>query len=207
MTDYRDWNPGSGTGGWLYEKPWMGTAFTQRKMFIFGFDAGLGSSLVQTHSGNHSHVGIYRGTKAPDEYSRYIFNVTFRHREYADLTLLQRLYRSGNTFDFSVGIRTTDEFTATSGQTYTLSRPIAAGVVTGITTSTHPHEILLNGSSNPSAASIATQTVTANNTGTITVTYTPLFSVKMTSFNTSFPGEGIMDTTFVLEESIEGDFG
>lgn len=204
---YLDWLAGGGTGRFLYEKPWVGGAFTSKPMpTSITWTPRITQRLVEKHDGTHVRVGTYRGDKAPEQYSAYGFSFQWLHKYDEDWNRFEDLFAGGATFTFSIGIRAVDVFEATSGQTYTLSRPIAAGVVTGVTTSTHPHEIFLDGASDPTAASIATQTVTANDTGTIKIRYTPLFTVEFAAFSTVVANTNRMLSSVSLVEAITGDF-
>lgn len=155
---------------------------------------------LPTAAGTHIFQREFRGDDAPKDKRalRFSFDVQ------ADTDLawwaLKEAKGTCAPFYFATGVRQTDTFAATSGSTYRLTSPIAAGIVPGVTTVTHPHVIKLDGVVDPSAATISGQTLTANATGTIIVQYTPVHWVRIAQFPEEIAQHNDAVIAVVLEE-------
>jgi hypothetical protein len=135
-----------------------------------------------THGGTHQFWRPFRGALKPKDYSALAFSFDFQADDYATWAALDEAKATCAPFYFTAGLRKTDTFPATSGTVYRLSRPLASGIVPGVTSGTHPVVVKLNGVVDAGAATVAGQNATANDTGTISIEYTPVHLVYFTAF-------------------------
>lgn len=138
-----------------------------------------GSSMfhMKTHKNTSILQKLYFEEAAADLRDGY--NVSFMLQVFIDelMAKAKQIESLGTWFYFCPFDRVTETFRATNGQTYKLSRPLAAGIVTGVTSLTHPVVVLLDGTETPSAASVTGQTVTAAADGLIQIDYTPVYKM------------------------------
>lgn len=159
-----------------------------------------GLFALPTHGGTHVMQRLYRGDLKPADYSALRFSMTIRAALQAAWYAVKTARAKGAPFYFAPGIRQVDYFAATTGSTYRLTRPLATGIVTGITSGTHPTVVRLNGSVDPSAATVTGQDVVAAATGAISVEYTPAHLVYFASFNESIGDHNLAELNVTLEE-------
>ena len=145
----------------------------------------------------------FRGSLKPKNYDSKTFSFTVRATDEDAWYTLKEARATGGVFYFGSGVRQVDIFAATSGTTYRLSRPLASGIVTGITSVTHPTVVKLNGSVSPSSATVTGQNVLANATGTIAIIYTPVHPVCFSRSSEVINAFNAADAQIQLEECLE----
>jgi hypothetical protein len=163
-------------------------------------DPAPGLFALPTHGGTHVMQRPYRGEAKPKSYHALRFSLEVRAVDGDSWKVMKRAKAKAAPFYFACGKRQTDTFPATSGSTYRLSRPLAAGIVPGVNEAGWPTIVLLNGVEDPSAASVSGQNVLANDTGTITVEYTPVHLVYFVSFPEAIDEHNALDASVELEE-------
>ncbi len=166
-------------------------------------EAAPGLFVLPTQGGTHIVQRQYRGALKPLDYSALKFSFSIDARDEGNWYLLKKAKALGAPFYFSYGIRQVDTFSATSGQTYRLSRPLASGIVPGIDDTSNPTIVELNGSVSPSSATVTGQNVVAAVTGTITVTYTPAHLVVFSTFPEDIAGTNHAVVAVTLEEVLQ----
>lgn len=165
-----------------------------------------GVILLPTHGPNNIVHVPYRGSKAPLVGDKTVFTAAMLADYQEDLEAIELARALGRPLVFCPGIWPTEAFPAVAGQDYLLSRPVAQGIVPGITTVTHPHRIRLDGVLDETAATIGGQTVTANASGELSVKYLAAFKVVVQLAH-SVPAGNQYELTVTLDEVISGDFG
>lgn len=165
--------------------------------------------LVRMAAGNHVAVRPLRGAKAPAARSALRFSVPFDLDVQADAHRIERAFHRASPVDFAYGLRVVDVFQATATNAYTLTRRRAsASSLPGIDETSHPTVVELDEVETGSALTwTGAQTFTADQTGEIVVTYTPLFSVVFDPLAYSIAdGNALNLDTLNLLEAIAGDF-
>jgi hypothetical protein len=189
------------------DRPWFdGSYFDSATAAPVAWEPANNAIVLPNLAGGSIIQLLYTGSKAPSLQQAYPFDLHWTVGVQADYERILAAKSRGTPVDFCAGFRVCDTFLATSGSTYTLSRPIANDVVTGITVGLYPVRILLDGVDTPSAADVAVQTVTANNTGEITVFYTPLHRVLVASLKHTYESFNRLEITCRLDEIISGVF-
>lgn len=163
-------------------------------------DLGPGCFPLPTHGGTHVFQRQYRGELKPKDKQVYQFRFPVRADGDAAWFALKKARAKCAPFYFTAGVRLVDTFPATSGNTYRLSRPLAVGIVPGIIAGDYPTIIELDGVEDPSAATVTGQNVVANDTGTITVIYTPVHLVYFSQFSETISEHNADDLDIVLDE-------
>lgn len=136
-----------------------------------------GLIIVRTLAGTHVLLRPYHGSGSPTGRDALTFSTAFLIANEDDYRALQLACAKAAAVNFCPFVRCLETFDATSGSSYSLSRPLAAGTVTGVTTLTHPSVILLAGVESPGSGTVSGQTLSATATGQIGVEYTPYFRV------------------------------
>lgn len=159
---------------------------------IQGFSKKPSASTL-FHMKSHANTSIlqrlYFGPESPLRRDSYDFSLEFQVWLDTLIEKLRSISVRGSWFYFCPFDRQTDIFNATSGTAYKLTRPVARGIVTGVTSATHPDLIYLDDTLDGTAATISGQTVTANDTGVIRVDYTPAYKVVLLGDITERIGE------------------
>lgn len=157
--------------------------------------------------GSHVIQVPYRGSKAPLIGDRKTFQAGFLADRESDYIALETAKSKGGPLDFCPGLWMVDSFNAVDGQTYTLTRPQAAGNVAGVTIGTHPPRFFLNGVEDADAATVENQTVTAAETGQLAVWYMPVFRVAILGYSRAIADVNDLRVSMTLAEIVGGDFG
>lgn len=177
--------------GWAYWPDEGGPPFMTDEMYLNGVmlpwrqvdeEPAPSCWALPTEGGTHLFQRQYRGAVKPKDKSVLAFSFEFQVDDHVTWAALDEAKAQCAPFYFTAGIRKTDIFPATSGTVYRLTRPLAAGIVPGVTSLTHPSIVKLNGVVDAGAATVSGQNVTANDTGTISVEYTPVHLVYFTAF-------------------------
>lgn len=156
---------------------------------------------LPTHGGTHKIQRPYRGDDMPKDYDALQWTLSaIKAVDSAPWYAIKRAKASGSAVYFGAGVRQVDSFAATSGQSYKLTRPLASGIVPGVTSVTHPTVVLLDGAVSPGSASVSGQVVTAAATGLIEIEYTPVHLVVVTSYSESIPQHNEAVVSLQLEE-------
>ncbi len=202
---FNEWEPPR-----LLDRPWLDGVFFQsflpqptkidpREESLF---------LIRTHAGTDIQASPFAGSASPLLKDPKKFTISYNPVDSSDDDDLIRSVRAkGSAVQFCCGWRCKDTFQATSGSVYLLSRPLASSAVPGIDETGYPTVVKLNGVVTPSAATVVGQTVTANATGLIEITYTPVHLVQPKGLAESLLQTGVLGLEFTLEEGILGDFG
>lgn len=157
---------------------------------------------LRTHANTMIAHRLYHGVEAPRLRRGYDFSGTWVIWDIDLIKAIRTATGSGQSFLFSPLDRCTDTFDATSGETYKLTRSVARGTVSWVTSATHPDEILLDGVVDPTAATVSGQNVVANDTGVITVHYTPVYRVIGRLVSDDIPTNNGFDLNFNFEEFV-----
>lgn len=165
-----------------------------------------GVVVLETHAGTHIVQVPYRGAAAPLVGNRKEFTTGLTADSLADYRHLEATRALGRPVYFCPGLWATDAFPASAGSSYTLTRPLAAGIVPGVSGVTHPVFVELDGVEDPSAADVAGQIVTANATGTLVVHYLAVFRVVILGFERSISDGNTLSIQLTLSECVEGNF-
>jgi len=136
-----------------------------------------GLIVVRTLAGTHVLLRPYYGTGAPTGRDALTFSMSFLIADEDDYRAIQLACAKAASVYMCPFVRCLETFDATSGSSYSLSRPLATGIVTGVTAVTHPSVILLAGAVSPGSGSVSGQTLSATATGQVGVEYTPVFRV------------------------------
>ena len=191
---------------YLFDHFYVDDGFLVTASLPIKVNPSTGVNLLVSRAGTATLQKPFRGSKAPDGYERLVFKISMKADSESDFYVFRRIKAKGAAVNFSPGMRMTDIFQATSGEVYTLSRPLASSVVPGVNETTHPTTILLDGVSTPSAATVVGQAVTANSTGEIEVQYTPLFKVAVLSTSEQIAAFNDYPLEVELSELIQGVF-
>lgn len=156
---------------------------------------------IKTHANTDVLQRLYHGAEAPR--LRRGYDITGKFQVYSQelAEKLRECESLGTYFLFAPLDRVTDVFDAVNGESYKLVRPLASSVVSGVSESTHPTKILLDGVEDPTAATITGQTVDANETGVITIHYTPVYKVRALMVE-DFPKFNGYDVNFTFSETV-----
>ncbi len=161
-----------------------------------------GLIVKTTLAGTHVVQRPYTGAASPSLRQRYTFSASLLAVDEDDYRAINLAESRGAAVYWCPFVRTIETFNATSGSTYTLSRPDANGIVTGVTGSTHPYVILLAGVVSPGSGTVSGSTLTASATGVISVEYTPAFRVIVRTTHTAEEPNRLV-VGLELEEVIE----
>lgn len=186
------------TDPYLFDQVWINGSWVDQ--FPVQIDRGAGVWALPTQGGTDIVQRPYRGSLKPALGTKWTFTLTVRALNETAWYAIREAEAAGTSFYFGTGVRRTATFAATAGSTYRLPSPLASGIVTGVTSVTHPTIVKLNGSVNAGAATVTGQNVAAVNTGTITVHYTPVHLVIFTSYPESITEFNSADSAIVLEE-------
>jgi hypothetical protein len=149
----------------------------------------------------------FRGSKAPLKGDHRDFTQGFLVDRQSDYIALERVQSKAGLVYFCAGWWLFESFDATTGSTYTLTRPLASAIVPGVTSGTHPPTFYLNDVEDAAAASAAGQTLTALKTGRIGIWYMPVFRVVVEGIQGAIDDVNDLRVTLTLAECVTGDFG
>lgn len=155
---------------------------------------------IPTAGRTHKLQRQYQGDDKPKMYHCLKWSVPVAALAQTTWEAFKRAWSRGGAFYFATGIRYPDLFPAVSGQSYKLSRPLALGIVPGVTELDFPTIVRLDGVVTPSAATVVGQAVTANATGEIEVYYTPVHRVIFTAFPETINEHNLATATLAFEE-------
>lgn len=157
---------------------------------------------LKTHANTMIAQRLYHGPEAPRLRRGYNFSGKWLIWDRAFIEKIREATGSGEPFYFAPLDRATDTFDAVSGETYKLVRPLARGIVPWVTAVTHPDGIELDGVVDLAAATVSGQNVVANDTGVITVHYTPAYKVIGKTISDDIPTNNGYDLSFMFEEFV-----
>lgn len=157
---------------------------------------------LKTHANTTVGQRLYHGVEAPRLRRGYNFTGQWTMWDKDLAKAIRAATSSGQTFYFAPLDRCTDVFDATSGETYSLTRPLARGIVGWVTDVTHPDEIELDGVTDLAAATVSGQQLLANSTGVITIHYTPAYRVTGRTISDDIPTNNGYDIAFFFEEFV-----
>jgi len=211
----------SGTDGFMTWDPPFGHAGlpADGSIYLDGYfhrdwpEAGIewraddGVILIPMLAGNNVVQVPYRGSKAPLIGDKQVFTGGFLVDQEEDFKQIEKAIAKGRAVYFCPGLWRVEMFPAVAGSTYTLTRPLAAGIVPNVTAITHPLTLWKDDVEDTNCATVAGQTVTAVETGEIAVRYMPAFRVVFTEYSRAIAGVNDLGVTFALSEFVDGDFG
>ena len=193
---------------YLLDRPYLNGSFlsrqipkpTQRKPVV-------GVIPLPTCAGTHVVQGDFAGAKSPNDKVEWEWTITFNPVDSQDdYELFMVAMAKGGPVYWTAGQPCVDTFNAVSGSTYKVSRPLADGIVPdGSLATDHAYKVYLDGVLTPSAASVSGQTVTAANTGEITIIYCPVHRVLL-QMDEALTDTGVMGCQVTLTEIIVGPF-
>lgn len=166
-----------------------------------------GVILLPMLAGNNVVQVPYRGSKAPLIGDKQVFTGGFLVDREIDFQQVEKVAAKGRPVYFCPGLWRLEIFPGVAGSTYTLTRPLAAGIVPGITALTHPPKFWKDDVEDANCATVSGQTVTVVETGEIAVWYLPAFRVVFTDYRRAITDVNDLGCTFTLSEFVDGDFG
>lgn len=149
---------------------------------------------IKTHANTDVLQRLYHGVEAPQR--RQGFDISGQLRMFAQeqAESFRETMAVGTYFMFAPMDRAVDTFSAVSGTSYLLTRPLASSVIGSVTESDHPTIVKLDGVVDPTAANVVGQAVSALATGVLTIHYSPIYRMIVQSFEESV--EKFNDLTF-----------
>lgn len=157
---------------------------------------------LSTHANTKIAQRLYHGIEAPRIRQGFNFSGNWRIWDKEFIEAIREAVGAGEPFLFAPLDRCTDVFDAIDGSSYQLTRPLARSVVSWVTDLTHPDLIKIDGVTDPTAATISGQTVTAAATGVLTIHYTPIYEVIGKTISDDIPTNNGYDLSFVFEEFV-----
>lgn len=187
-------------GHWFQDWPEVGTT-------VFGMIPSQGLILLETLAQTHIPQRHYRGARAPLKGDKLDFSCGFLVDGLEDYKFLARAVSRARPLYFCPGVWCGETFPAVAGSTYTLSRPLATGIVPGVSEVTHPTSLYLGDGedANPAAATVVGQTVSALLTGELFVWYMPVFRVAI-SWSQEVPDVNDLRVALTLSEAVIASF-
>lgn len=190
-----------------FDKPFFdGSYFVGKMSAPVSWEPANNVIILPTLAGGAIVQQLYTGAKGPSIHQAYPFQLQWIVGHQEDYERLLAAKAHGRPVSLFVGYTACDMFLAQSGSTYTLSRPIAVGVVTGLTDPPYSVRLLLDGVLTPSCATVSGQTVTAAATGEITVLYPPVHYVIVTTLKHKYTSVNNLQIDATLQEVIQGSF-
>lgn len=157
---------------------------------------------LKTHANTMIAQRLYHGVEAPRLRQGFNFSGSWKLWSKEVAEAIREAVAIGEPFLFCPLDRATDVFDAVSGSSYKLTRPVARDTVGWITALTHPDLIKLDGVEDSGAATISGQDVTANDTGVITIHYTPIYEVIGKTVSHDIPANNEFNVSFLFEEFV-----
>ena len=161
-----------------------------------------GLIVVPTFAGTHVLQRPYYGTDAPENRNRVSFSVSMLCDDYDDYRAFARSAASGAAVYWWPSIYTTEVFEITAAATYKLTRPVAWSLATGVSSVTHPLDMYLEGVADAASGSVSGQTFTAAKTGTLEISYSPIFRVVVLDLQQDVASPNEMRISCTLEEVV-----
>lgn len=201
---------GDWTRGYLLSTgPYLGGHFLER-----GFAQALtwseptGLILQETLAGTHKLWRPFSDTKAPRDMQGISASIDLYRVTEEDKRVLESLIRSGSPVLYADGRTETDLFpNSITGESKKLTRPIAAGTVAGVSESTHPTVVRLDGVVDAAAATVTGQNVSVLKTGSVEVRYTPVYTVIFLTLDWRIANyNDLLSNAIRMQEVIQGDF-
>jgi hypothetical protein len=160
--------------------------------------------LIQTASGEHVMQSVFSGVASSDQPSRYIFQLPVQLIDEEVYFRLLRAKRKGVAVQFVPYLWDEEHFDgAEASDVYSLSRPVAWTVVTGVTSGTHPAIFYKDGVVDTNCVALSgtlSQVVTVAEPGDIAIRYMPVFLVVVREVSSQFEGVNGATATVTLEE-------
>jgi hypothetical protein len=193
---------------YILDLPYLDGSFFARAL-IFPVSRKPDGGLIRllTCAGTHIVQGDFVGSKSPLHKTPEEFTLAYDPVDSPDdHRLIRSAMAKGRSVYFCYGGRCTDVFDATSGSTYTLTRPEALSIVPdGSLSVDFTTRVWLNDVEDASKATISGQSVTANGTGELVIDYTPVYSVLL-EWGEQLRGKNFMAETINLTEVLGGTF-
>jgi hypothetical protein len=206
----------SGDGGFINWSPtfghyalpqdgsiYLGTHFyrdvPEEQMTVTASDGVL---VLPTLAGTNILQKHYRGSDRPLKGDKREFTIAFLADREDDFIRFEIAQSEGQVLYFCPGLYVVESFQATSGSVYRLSRPLAAGIVPGVTAGTHPVRFYVNDVETEDAAVVAGQTLTASVTGKLAIWYLPAFRVVILGYQYNIDGVNDLRVQATLSEAI-----
>lgn len=188
---------------WLIDAPWLDNGTLPGGITALAWEEADTLLALPTHGGTTILQNLDLGTAAPDTRVAFGFTVSRLGVTEAEYARVRRAKAKGRAFYWCPYVWAEEVFQIVNGSTYTLTRPVARGIVTGVTALTHPDTLELDGSSAPSAATVSGQTVTAADTGELVIRYLPVFRVIMPRLSNQVPEVNGLSYDFDLLEVVQ----
>ncbi len=161
-----------------------------------------GLFVTPTFAGTHVLQRPYYGTDAPEDRKHWRFDIGLLCDEYDDYRAFARAAASGAAVYWWPSLYAVEMFEIAAGNTYKLTRSVAWTIATGITSTTHPLDMYLEGVQDLAAATVSGQTLTAVKSGTLELHYSPIFKVVVLDLNTSVEAPNYMRISATLDEVV-----
>ena len=165
-----------------------------------------GVVVLESHAGTGIVQGFYRGEKAPVRLDRKKFSLSFLADSEEDFLHFEVTKALARPVFFCPHLWATDTWVATAGSTYTLSRPLAAGIIPGLAEPEQAPRVFVDGERDDDAAAVAGQTVTASASGELSVYYLAAFRVVVLGVSRDVTEYNKLLVRAQLREIIQGAF-
>ncbi len=159
---------------------------------------------IPTASGEHVLQSPFVDAVAPDNPSRLMFELPIQLIDEEVYFRLLRAKRKGEAVQFVPYLWDEDHYAdASAADVFSLSRPVAWTVVSGVTSVTHPAIFYKDGAVDTNCVALSgtlSQTVTVAEAGDISIRYMPVFSVVVRGVSSQFEGVNGAVANVTLEE-------
>lgn len=167
---------------------------------------GPGVIVIPMHDGTGKIQLAYRGEKAPRIPGAEAFTLSFYGDSEDDYLWVETLKATGRAVDYCPGVPAVEVFSAQAGASYSLSRPLAAGIVPGVDETTNPTRFVLDGVLDPAAGSVSGQVLAAAESGELAVWYYPVYRVIVQAPTRTVDEPNNLVVSVTLLEVVSGDF-
>lgn len=160
--------------------------------------------LIQTASGEHVLQSQFSGVASSDQPSRWIFQLPHQLISENVFRRLKMAKAKGAEVNFVPNLWDMEHFDgAQAADVFSLSRPVAWTVASGVTSVTHPAVFYKDGVIDADCASLGgtlSQVLTVAEAGDIAVWYMPVFKVVVRELGAEFTDVGSVVYSATLEE-------
>lgn len=161
-------------------------------------------ALILTASGEHVIQSQFSGVASSDKPSRWVFDMPFMLIDENVFRRLKMAEAKGTVVNFVPHLWDMEHFDGAGiGDIYSLSRGLAWGIASGVSSGTHPAVYYKDGVIDSNCASLGGtlyQTLTVAEAGDIAVWYMPVFQVLVRGLKSEFQDVNGVVCNFTLEE-------
>lgn len=157
--------------------------------------------VLTTKAKTHRVQQVALGSGAPIVRRAWNFQATLLAKVSEEYFRILRSAEAGAVVNWVPFVWLEEKFNATSGSSYTLSRPVAWGISGNANDTNHPIRTFL-ANVEGSHGSVTGQTFTAASTGVIAVRYLPAFKVIVDGISNSVPVSNGLEFSLTMREAI-----